>query len=376
MAATRLRAVMRKEFRHILRDNRSLTVVFVLPVLMIFFYGYSLSFDLEQVRLALINHSSGELAKLFVERISSNKVFNLIKPDSRQEVDSEIALAEKMLRRGEIHAYLVIPADFSSGLLNDRQTEIGLVVDGSDTNVANLIMQKLEQARVDFILDWKKIPDLIFIRTHIFFNPEVKSYFYFIPGLVAVLLMMISSLLTSISIVREKESGSIELLFISPLRSGEIILGKTIPYILVAFSSGVLVLAFAHFWFGIPFRGSPLVLAFFSFIYLCCGLAFGILISTVSQTQRMAMIFSILATMLPSILLSGFIFPPEAMSVPIRLVSALVPATYYLRIIRGVFVKGAGMVYFLQEGAVLLLMGVFLLWLAVRKFTRLRREKA
>lgn len=375
MTATRLKAVMRKEFRHILRDNRSLTVVFVLPVLMIFFYGYSLSFDLEKVRLALIDYSNGELSGRFIQKISANQVFELYRPAGGQEGDSETVMAEKMLHRGEIHAYLVIPADFSSGLLDDRRTEIGLVIDGSDTNVAKLIMQKLEQARLDFILEWKKIPDLIFIRTHIFFNPEVKSYYFFIPGLVAVLLMMISSLLTSISIAREKESGSIELLFISPLRSGEIILGKTVPYILVAFSSGVLVLAFAHFWFGIPFRGSPLVLAFFSFLYLCCGLAFGILISTVSQTQRMAMIFSILATMLPSILLSGFIFPPEGMSVPIRLVSALVPATYYLRIIRGVFVKGAGMVYFLQEGAVLLLMSVFLLLLAVRQFTRLRREK-
>lgn len=186
-------------------------------------------------------------------------------------------------------------------------------------------------------------------------------------------MMMISALLTSLSVAREKESGSIHLLFISPLTSAEIILGKTIPYVAVALLDGMVIFAFARFWFGVPFRGSLSILFIFSLIYIICGLSLGIVISTVASTQKVAMMVALLATLLPSIFLSGFIFPLESLSPFLRAFSYFVPATYFLRIIRGVTLKGATLSYFLTESGLLVGISIFLLVIASLKFHRLRR---
>jgi ABC-2 type transport system permease protein len=369
----RIKAIIVKEFYHIRRDPRSLTMVFITPLVMIFILGYSVSYDLNRIDAAVIDLSQSRLSKELVQAFAANCLFIVRTRAENSSGTISLAGAEDLLRRGEIKEIIVIPADFSRRLAARGQSTVGLIIDGSDTNVANLVYQYDERILLEFIAAMRGAGQLLKIDTKIFFNPEARSQFFFIPGLVAVILLMISAMLTSLSIAKERETGSIALLFISPLKSGEIIVGKTIPYIIVALLDGVVILLFARFWFGIPLRGSLAVLLLFALLYIVSGLALGILISTLAPTQRMAMLATLLSTMLPSFLLSGFIFPLDSLSPVLRAISYFIPATYFLRIIRGVVLKGAELKHFLFEGGMLIVLSLALLVAATRKFNRQRK---
>jgi ABC-2 type transport system permease protein len=369
----RIKAIILKEFFHILRDPRSLTMVFITPLVMIFILGYSVSYDLNRIDVAIIDLAQSRLSKQLVQAFAANRVFVVHSRGSAPGRTLSLAEAEDMLRRRRIKEIIIIPADLSQRLTAGGQGEIGLVIDGSDTNVANLVYQYDERILLEFNAALLRSGPLLKLDTKIYFNPEARSQFFFIPGLVAVILLMISAMLTSLSISRERETGSIALLFISPLRSREIIVGKTIPYIIVALLDGVVILLFARFWFGIPLRGSLLVLLLFALLYILSGLALGILISTTAPTQRTAMLATLLITMLPSFLLSGFIFPLDSLSPVLRAISYFIPATYFLRIIRGVVLKGAELQHFLFEGGMLVALSLVLLAAATWKFNRQRK---
>jgi ABC-2 type transport system permease protein len=369
----RIKAIMLKEFFHILRDPRSLTMVFITPLVMIFILGYSVSYDLNRIDVAIIDLAQSRLSRQLVQAFAANRIFVVHGRGSAPGRTLSLAEAEDLLRRRRIKEIIIIPADLSQRLAARGQGEIGLVIDGSDTNVANLVYQYDERILLEFNAALLRSGPLLKLDTKVYFNPEARSQFFFIPGLVAVILLMISAMLTSLSISRERETGSIALLFISPLRSREIIVGKTIPYIIVALLDGVVILLFARFWFGIPLRGSLLVLLLFALLYILSGLALGILISTSAPTQRTAMLATLLITMLPSFLLSGFIFPLDSLSPVLRAISYLIPATYFLRIIRGVVLKGAELKHFLFEGGMLIALSLVLLAAATRKFNRQRR---
>jgi len=369
----RIKAIIVKEFYHILRDPRSLTMVFITPLMMIFILGYSISYDLNRIDAAVIDLSQSQLSKTLVKAFAGNRIFSIRTRTRNLQGTLSLAAAEDLLRRGKIKEIIVIPADFSRRLIRLGKSEIGIIIDGSDTNIANLVFQYTERIFLDFIAAMKGAGQLLKLDTKIYFNPEVRSQFFFIPGLVAVILLMISAMLTSLSIAKERETGSLALLFISPLRSREIIIGKTIPYIIVALLDGVVILLFARFWFGIPIRGSLAVLLLFALLYIVAGLSLGILISTSAPSQRVAMLATLLSTMLPSMLLSGFIFPLDSLSPVLRALSYAIPATYFLRIIRGVILKGAELKHYLFEGGMLIVLSVVLLAVAARKFNRQRK---
>jgi ABC-2 type transport system permease protein len=369
----RIKAIIIKEFFHILRDPRSLTMVFITPLAMIFILGYSISYDLNRIDAAIIDLSQSQLSKALVKAFAGTRIFSIRTRADNLRGTISLAAAEEMLRRGKIKEIIIIPADFSNRLIRNGQSDVGIIIDGSDTNIANLVFQYNERIFLDFITKIKGAGQLLKIDSKIFFNPEVRSQFFFIPGLIAVILLMISAQLTSLSIAKERETGSIALLFISPLRSREIIIGKTIPYIIVALLDGVVILLFARFWFGIPIRGSLAVLLLFTLLYIVAGLSLGILISTTAPTQRVAMLAALILTMLPSFLLSGFIFPLASLSPVLRAISYAIPATYFLRIIRGVILKGAELRHFLFEGGMLIVLSTVLLAAAARKFNRQRK---
>ena len=373
----RIKAIVAKEFLHILRDPRSLTMVFITPLVMIFILGYSVSYDLNRVDAAVIDLAQSRLSRQLVKAFAANRVFAVRTRGGAPGRTLPLAEAEEMLRRQEIREIIVIPADLSQRLATAGQGEIGLVIDGSDTNVANLVYQYTERILLEFnsalLGAGGPAGPLLTLDTQIYFNPEARSQFFFIPGLVAVILLMISAMLTSLSISRERETGSIALLFISPLRSVEIIVGKTIPFIIVALLDGVVILLFARFWFGIPLRGNLAVLLVFALLYIIAGLSLGILISTSAPNQKVAMLATLLSTMLPSFLLSGFIFPLDSLSPVLQAISYAIPATYFLRIIRGVVLKGAELRHFLFEGGMLVALSVLLLAAATRKFNRQRK---
>jgi ABC-2 type transport system permease protein len=368
----RIKAIITKEFFHILRDPRSLTLVFIIPLVMIFILGYSISYDLNHVEAAAIDFSQSRLSRQLVQAFAASSVF-VVHDRGGDGGALSLAQAEDLLRAGKIREVIVIPADFSRPLLAGGQSDVGLIIDGSDTNVANLVYQYDERIILDFVAAMRGSGQLLRLGTKLYFNPEARSQFFFIPGLVAVILLMISAMLTSLSIARERETGSIALLFISPLRSTEIIVGKTIPYIIVALLDGAFILLFARFWFGIPLRGSLLVLLLFALLYIVTGLSLGILISTTAPTQRTAMLATLLGTMLPSFLLSGFIFPLDSLGWVLRAISYVIPATYFLRIIRGVILKGAELRHYLFEGGMLIVLCLVLLAAATWKFNRQRK---
>ncbi len=368
----RLLAVIRKEYIHILRDPKSLAIVFIMPVLMIFIYGYALTFDINNINAAVIDYSQSEISKNLINDFRNNDYFHITNLSNEK---NPFEKANKLLRKGKVKEIIVIPKDFSKKIKSKRVGEIGIIIDGSDSNTANIVYQYNEMIINAFTLKLQKLDDLFNVKTKVYFNPELKSANFFIPGLVAVLLLMVSALLTSISIAKEKENGSLDLIFISPLKSFEIIVGKTVPYIVVSFIDAVIILLFSYFWFNIPIRGNLLSLTVFIFIYIVTGLSLGIFISTSAPDQRTAMMGAQMATILPSIILSGFIFPLDSLAPILKYFSYIIPATYFLKIIRGIILKGSGIENFGLEAGILILMSVFLLGVAMKKFNKMREIK-
>ena len=342
---------------------------------MMFIFGYSINYDLENIEAGVIDFSNGEISQNLIDKFANNRYFVIEYLQEQYPGSDPFKKGESLLKSGDLKEVIVIPSDFSQKIKNRMKTDVGIIIDGSDSNVANLLYQYNEMILLDFLSDFQNLEQVVKVKTKILFNPEVKSAFFFIPGVIAILLMMISAILTSISISREKESGSIDLIFISPLRSPEIIIGKTIPYIFVALVAEGLILLFARFWFGVPFRGNLLVLLVFSLLYIITGLSMGILISTVAPSQKAAMFAALLSTLLPSVMLSGFIFPLESLAPILQLISHLVPATYFLKIIRGVVVKGSEIKHFVTEGFALIIFSFVLLSIASIKFA-INRKRA
>jgi len=365
-------AVSIKEFAHILRDPTSLTIVFLLPLVMTFLYSYAMSFDLQNVKTAIIDEANSELSLDLCRRLSTGDVYSTHLLEGGPESPSVIA--EAGLRDGRFHQIIIIPRDFDPAATDRSRSRLRIIIDGSNTNMATRIHQTNGRFLTEFNQALGRGSFTSAMTTHIHYNPALRSADFFVPGLVAILLVMISALLTSLSVSREKENGSIDLLFISPLRSWEIILGKTLPYIAVSLFVELLILAAAVFWFEIPFRGSLLVLFPFSLLYIFSGLALGILISTAASNQKTAMFATLLATLLPSIMLSGFIFPLSILHPILQAISKIVPATYFLKIIRGVALKGADVEHFIFEGLAMFLFALILQFIAIRIFTK-KREK-
>ncbi len=366
-----IRPVIKKEFFHILRDPKSLIIIFLMPIFMIFIYGYAISFDLNNINVGVVDYAANELSGEFIGIFLNSGYYTRLGPAKGERIS--VNGYEKMLKDGSIDEIIVIPSDFSEKIKKGMPAEVGFIIDGSDSNSANIIYQYNEMIIFSFIEKFQNIKDIFNINTKIYFNPELKSSHFFIPGLIAVLLLMISALLTSLSISREKESGSIDLIFISPVKSYEIIIGKTVAYVFVAFAVESVILLFSKFWFGMPVKGNLLILFGFSLIYIFTGLSLGIMISIVAPDQKTSMLGTLLVTMLPSIMLSGFIFPLTSLSTVLRWISNVIPATYFLKIIRGVVLKGASVSDFLTEGLILIFMSAVLIFVAVRKFSKMRK---
>ncbi|MCF8225915.1 MAG: ABC transporter permease [Bacteroidales bacterium] len=365
----RFRGFVIKEFRHIFRDPRTLVILFGLPVVMIVLFGYVVSNDLKDIRLAILDQSGDPVSKEISQKILSSDYFvNAGNLSSEDEID-------RIFKSQKAKLVLVFARDFEKKLYTENIVSLRLVVDASDANSAVLSVNYAQAIIADYFNKWKgnvSIPWQVNVRSRMMYNPELRGVYMFVPGLMALILMLISALMTSVTITREKEFGTMEPLLASPLHPREIILGKVTPYVMLSFINALTILILGVLIFHVPIRGSILLLLFECLLYITLALSLGVFISSAARTQQIAMIISMVGLMLPTILLSGFIFPIENMPKVLQWFSAIMPARWFIVIIKNIMLKGTGLAFVWKETLILLFMTSFFIVMAIRRFkTRL-----
>jgi len=361
----KIRFIALKEMYHILRDFRSLMIVLAMPIMMTFLYGFAINMDIENITISIVDLDKSAESRDLADRFYKSAYFSM------SEKTPDFNDPEQLLRSGAATAILIIRPGFGEALNRQEKFQLGMTVDGTDASLATAVQSYSDAVLAQYLIH--RLPEGfqppgVTISRQVLYNPDLESAHFFVPGLVAIILMMISALLTSITIAREKETGTMEQLLTAPVKPYQIMLGKLLPYIFIAFIDGILVLAFAELVFDVPFHGSYLLLFLFGFIYVATALSIGILISSVVKTQQVAMMIALVSTLLPSVMLSGFIFAIKNMPFVLQMVSKLVAATWFIRIIRGVMLKATGFETLLAPGAALIGLMVILLTLATQRF--------
>jgi ABC-2 type transport system permease protein len=357
---------VKKEFLHIFRDYRTLFIIFGIPVAQILIFGFAVSTDIKNAGVAFLDLSKDETTQKLTDKIISSGFFkrteNLI---SYNEI-------EDIFRKGKTKEVIIFEKDFGRKLLDEGKASISIIADGSEPNTATLVTNYTMAIISDFNADVSGLTSnnsmLIQPEVKMFYNPELKSQHMFVPGVITMILILICALMTSVTITREKEFGTMEVLLVSPLRPVQIILGKVVPYFLLSFVNIILILILSWLVFGLSVKGSIVLLLAESMLYIMLSLSVGILISTVSGNMQQAIFISLVGMMLPTILLSGFIYPIENMPKVYGVISYLLPPRYFITIIKSVMIKGTGFLYVWKETLVLLSMTIFFIGLSVRKF--------
>lgn len=356
-------SILRKEFMHIWRDPQTLLIILVWPVVMLLLFSYAITMEMRGIPTALCDLSETPASRHLVECITSSGFFELVAEDVTPSA------YEELFQRQAARCLIVIPADYSGDVINHQLTPVQLLIDAADPNAAKFIQNYLGSILWRVSSNQSNGTLLTFsLSPRFLYNPDLESTYFFVPGLIAVILLLISALLTSIAIVREKEMGTLEQVLVSPARGYQIIIGKVVPYIILGFIDGVIVLAVGVYWFDVPLRGELWQVLLAMLLYISTGLSFGLLISTVARSQQTAMMLALMATILPTIMLSGFIFPVESMPLLFQWVSKIVPATHFLDIIRGIMLKGVGLGLLWQQTLYLVLLTLFLLIVSIYKF--------
>lgn len=358
-----------KEFRHIFRDPRTLIILFGLPVVMIILFGKVVSNDMQDIKLAVLDMSEDPMSKEITEKVLASGYFvHAGDLKSENEID-------EIFKSGEAKLVLVFNRDFEDRINIEKEVSLRLVVDASDANSALLSVSYAQGIISTYFMSNNadlQMPWQIEAVPRMMYNEELRGVYMFIPGLMALILMLISALMTSITITREKEFGTMEPLLASPLKPLEIILGKVTPYVFLSFVNAITILVLGVLIFKVPVIGSVTLLLLESMLYITLALSLGVFISTAAKTQQMAMIMSMLILMLPTILLSGFIFPIENMPKILQGLSVIMPARWFIVIIKNIMLKGTGMAFVWKETLILLGMTLFFIVSAVRRFkTRL-----
>jgi ABC-2 type transport system permease protein len=361
MTVARTFAIVRKEFLHIRRDKRTLILIFLLPFIQMVLLGYAATTDIENIGTVVLDGDRSAESRKLIRAYEATGYFTISRYAKNEAEVSDL------LDRGVVRAALIIPAEYGQHLLAGETVDVGFLIDGSDPTVANSIraaaLQTGQAQRQALAAGGGSLE----IRPTIWYNPGLKSVNFMIPALMGMIMQFLATMLTSMAIVRERELGTIEQLSVTPIRPIELVVGKTLPYVLVSFLGLIEVLIIGMFWFGVPINGSISLLLALSTLFLLGSLGIGILISTISGTQQEAMLMSFLI-MLPSIFLSGFFFPLEAMPWALRMMSYLVPLRYMLIIIRGIVLKGVGIAALQSEVVILAIFSVLILVLASSRY--------
>jgi len=366
----RIRELVRKEFILLFRDPQNRRVLVLAPIVMLFVFGYVVNYDLRDIRVAILDQARTRESRMITDAFSANKTFRITHV-SQDEKD-----IEQYLLKGKIDLGIEIGPDLSRKIRKGETAQIQILADGSMSNMASIrvaysmmvlgqLNQKLMKELYPFRMDYGRID----ARIRTWYNPNLDSQHFFVPGIVAFVVMLIALLLTSIAIIKEKEAGTMEQLMVTPLKPIELIVGKTIPYIIISVAQMVVVTTIAVFWFQIPLSGSILLIFFATCIFLLSTLGIGLFISTVSSTQQQAMMTTFFF-ILPFFMLSGFVFPIANMPVVVQWMTYLNPLRYFLTIIRGIFLKGVGLEVLWPQYTALAVLGLVVFTGAIARFRK------
>jgi ABC-2 type transport system permease protein len=370
----RLKAIARKEFIHVLRDPRALGVSIALPLILLLLFGYALTLDLDRVPLAVWDQSRTVESRELISRFANSRYFSVVQtPESYREI-------EAAMDRNALMMALVLPVDFGRRVASNRTTTVQILIDGSDANTAStakgyaeaiirgysqeLVIQQAQRLR------GTAPAAALDLRARAWFNTDMESRIYIVPGLIAVIIMLIAALLTSLTIAREWETGTMEQLISTPIRGPELVLGKLAPYLAIGVLDTLLSMLAGYFLFDVPMRGNLVLLFGVSFLYIIGALSLGLLISAKAKSQLVASQMAFTATFLPAFLLSGFMFDIGNMPRVLQLVTYLVPARYFVTILRGIYLKGVGLAELWPECLLLLVFALAMLALGIQSFKK------
>jgi ABC-2 type transport system permease protein len=374
MLNSRLRSLIRKEFIQIRRDTRTLILVLFIPIMQLFLLGYAATNDVRNVPLAVYDQDHGPEARALLDAYRAAEYFTI-----SYEANSESDL-RKLIDDSRARAGLIIPPDYTDKIMGGQTGQVMFVLDGSDPTVASTALSaaqligqaystKVLEARLSIRGQMSAVQSPVQADTTVWYNPDLVSAYFMIPGVIGMILFALTSILTASAIVRERERGTIEQLIVTPIRPWELVMGKLLPYVILAFLNALEVLAIGHFWFGVPIQGSLWLIAAASFLFLLSSLGIGLLASTIANTQQEAML-TVWMTLLPSIFLAGFFFPLEAMPKVLQWISYIFPLRYYLVIIRALMLKGVGASAFSVQLIALAVFGIVIMTAASLRFRK------
>lgn len=356
---------VKKEFHHIFRDYRTMLILFGMPIAQILIFGYVVSNEITDVKIGIYDKSKDDITHEITNKITSSGFFIL-----HENLNSDQQI-EEAFKKGIIREVIIFEPNFAEKLHRDGTASVQIIADASDANTANIVTNYTKGIISSYMkneLMALGYPYEIVPEVRMLYNNELKGVYMFVPGTMALILMLVSAMMTSISIAREKEMGTMEVLLVSPLRPLPIVIGKVIPYMVLSFINAVVIIALSYFVFGMPIQGNLIFLLLETLLFIFMALSLGILISTISNSQMVAMFISMFALMLPTMLLSGFIFPIENMPEVLQWISSIMPARYFIVIVKNIMIKGSGIGIVWKETLVIAGMTILFLIVSIRKF--------
>lgn len=356
---------VRKEFAHVLRDRKTLLILFGLPVVQIIIFGFALTNEVKNSRVLVIDHARDEISGEIISKIEASRYFDLDKTPFKQEQIEEAFMA------GRVKMVVIFPAGLGSDLLRFGHAPVQVIVDASDPNTANTMTNYLANIVYDY--GRQKFADAampleIGTSIRMLYNPQLKGAHNFVPGVMALVLMLVCVMMTAVSIVREKELGTMEILLVSPFRPELVILSKAVPYLILSLVNVASILLLSIYVLDLPIRGSVMLLFAESTLFIVTSLALGLFISVRAKTQETAMLISLMGMLLPTLLFSGFMFPIENMPKVLQFISNVVPAKWYYMIVKAIMIKGLGFSSVWKESLILLGIAVFFLAVSLKGF--------
>jgi ABC-2 type transport system permease protein len=358
-------ALVKKEFYHILRDKRTLFILLGMPIVQITLFGFALTNEVKNAKVLVLDQAKDVVSASIIQQVDASRYFDIL------ENATTYQQLESAFKRGHVKLAVVFPAGFNNDLLHVNKAQVQLIADASDPNTANTLINYASAIIMNYqdrITNERRLPYTINTEMRMLYNPQLKGAYTFVPGVMAMVLMLVCTMMTAITIVREKETGTMEIMLVSPVKPLKVVIAKAVPYFLLSMVNIASILLLSVFALDVPIHGSVFLLIMESFLFILTCLAFGLLISSATDSQQTAMFISLVGLFLPTIMLSGFMFPIENMPLPLQVIAHIIPAKWFFDIVTSVMIKGLSLGAIWKETLILMGMMSFLLFLSIKKF--------